>query len=232
MISTASKKAVPGDSSEQPGPADDGGDERLGTSCEKAAADSGDDPGTTPPDSADADAIADTRDSDVAAPNRAARRLAQTLAYVILPAAALLLGSAAGYLKWLDSSARDVEVARAESMYAAVDSTVAMLSYRPDTVTQNLAAARDRMTGAFRDSYTSLTTDVVIPGAKQRQISAVATVPAAASVTATPAHAVVLVFVNQTTTMGNDPPTETASRVKVTLDKVHNRWLISQFDPI
>jgi Mce-associated membrane protein len=233
MISTASKKTALGDSSEQPRPAGDGGDESLGAGCEKPAADPGDDPGTTGPDSADADATADTLDSDdVGAPTRWPTRLAQTLAYVILPAAALLLGGAAGYLKWLDNSAREVEVARVQSVHAAIDSTVAMLSYRPDTVTQNLAAARDRMTGAFRDSYTSLTTDVVIPGAKQRQISAVATVPAAASVTATPAHAVVLVFVNQTTTIGNDPPTETASRVKVTLDRVHNRWLISQFDPI
>ena len=47
-----------------------------------------------------------------------------------------------------------------------------------------LHAARDLLTGDFRDSYTSLTNDVVIPGAKQKQISAVATVPAAASVSA------------------------------------------------
>ena len=106
---------------------------------------------------------------------------------------------------------RDAEVARAQSVQAAVDSTVAMLSYRPDNVTQNLAAALDRMTGGFRDSYASLTHDVVIPGAKQRQISAVATVPAAASVSATQTHAVVLLYVNQTTTIGNDPPTDSAS---------------------
>jgi Mce-associated membrane protein len=128
--------------------------------------------------------------------------------------------------------ARDSEVARVQSVQAAIDSTVAMLSYRPDTVQQNLAAARDRMTGDFRDSYASLTNDVVIPGAKQRQISAVATVPATSSVSATSTHAVVLIFVNQTTIIGNDPPTDTASSVKVTLEKVQDRWLISQFDPI
>jgi Mce-associated membrane protein len=159
-------------------------------------------------------------------------RLACILAYGILPAAALLLVAAAGYVKWVDGTARDAEVASAQSVQAAIDSTVAMLSYRPDTVEQNLSAARDRMTGAFRDSYTSLTHDVVIPGAKQRQISAVATVPAAASVSATSTHAVVLLFVNQTTVVGNDPPTSTASSVKVTLDKERDRWLISQFDPV
>src|SRR6202011_2837803 len=107
-----------------------------------------------------------------------------------------------------DGTARDSEVFRAQSVQAAIDSTVAMLSYRPDTVDQNLDAARDRMTGSFRDSYSSLTHDVVIPGAKQRQISAVATVPAAASVSATQTHAVVLLYVNQTTTMGSDSPTD------------------------
>ena len=83
-------------------------------------------------------------------------------------------------------------------MQAAKDSTIALLSYKPDTVEQQLTAARDLLTGDFRDSYTSLTNDVVIPGAKQKQISAVATVPAMASVSANPRHAVVLVFVNQT----------------------------------
>jgi Mce-associated membrane protein len=186
-----------------------------------------------PPVSADAADIPDTAGTEDTGPARRGRtRLARILAYAVLPAVALLLAAAAGYLKWVDSSARDADAARAQSVQAAVDSTVAMLSYRPDTVEKNLAAARDRMTGAFRDSYTSLTHDVVIPCAKQRQISAVATVPAAASVTATATHAVVLVFVNQSTTIGNDPPTDTASTVKVTLDKVGDRWLISQFDPV
>ena len=45
-------------------------------------------------------------------------------------------------------------------------------------------------------------------------------------------HAVVLLFVNQTVIMGNDIPTNTASSVRVTLDKIHDRWLISAFDPV
>ncbi len=122
--------------------------------------------------------------------------------------------------------------ARIESVQAAKDSTIALLSYKPDTVEQQLGAARDLLTGDFRDSYTSLTNDVVIPGAKQKQISAVATVPAVASVSANPNHAVVLVFVNQTVIVGQDAPTDTASSVRVTLDKVGDRWLISKFDPV
>ena len=89
-----------------------------------------------------------------------------------------------------------------------------------------------RLTGNFRDSYTSLTNDVVIPGAKQQHISAVATLPAAASISADENHSVVMVFVDQTITAANDPPTGTASAVKVTLDKIGGRWLISGFEPV
>jgi Mce-associated membrane protein len=172
--------------------------------------------------------------SESAEPEKPKRRIqwARVFAFGVLPAVALLLALGAGYLKWMDNSVRDSEIARDESIKAAKDSTIALLSYKPETVEQQLGAARDLLTGEFRDSYTSLTNDVVIPGAKQKQISAVATVPAAASVSANPRHAVVLVFVNQTVIVGQTAPTDTASSVRVTLDKVGNRWLISKFDPV
>jgi Mce-associated membrane protein len=154
------------------------------------------------------------------------------LVFAVLPALALSLALGAGYLKWQDSSIRDSDLARIESIQVAKDSTVAMLSYRPDTVGKDLGAARDLLTGDFKNAYTSLTNEVVIPGAKQKQISAVASVPAVASVSASPNHAVALVFVNQTVTVGTDAPTDTASSIKVTLDKVGGHWLISHFDPV
>ena len=174
-----------------------------------------------------------------AEPEKPKRRIqwARVFAFGVLPAVALLLAMGAGYLKWMDNSARVDDITNAESparqaMQAAKDSTIALLSYKPDTVEQQLTAARDLLTGDFRDSYTSLTNDVVIPGAKQKQISAVATVPAMASASANSNHAVVLVFVNQTVVVGQDAPTDTASSVRVTLDKVGGRWLISKFDPV
>jgi Mce-associated membrane protein len=60
----------------------------------------------------------------------------------------------------------------------------------------------------------------------------VATVPAAASISASANHAVVLLFVNQTLIIGQDAPTTTASSVRVVLDKVGDHWLISGFDPV
>lgn len=156
----------------------------------------------------------------------------RVVAFGVLPALAFVLVIGAGVLKFLDSGVRESDIARGESVQAAKDSTVALLSYKPDTVEQQLTAARDRLTGDFRNEYTDLTKNVVIPGAKQKQISAVASVPAAASVSANPSHAVVLLFVNQTVTVGNSAPSDTASSVRVTVDKVDGRWLISKFDPV
>jgi Mce-associated membrane protein len=154
------------------------------------------------------------------------------LLVALLPVLALLLALGVGYLKWLDGTARESQAAAEQSIRAASDSTVAILSYKPETVDRDLKAAADRLTGSFRQQYTQLVSDVVAPGAKQQHISAVATVPAAASVSATGNHAVVLVFVDQTTTIGNDAPTQSTSSVRVTLDNVDGRWLISQFDPV
>ena len=156
----------------------------------------------------------------------------RVLAFGVLPALAFVLVIGAGVLKFMDSGVRESDIARDQSVQAAKDSTVALLSYKPETVEQQLTAARDRLTGEFRDEYTDLTNNVVIPGAKQKQISAVASVPAAASVSANPGHAVVLLFVNQTVTVGNGAPSDTASSVRVTVDKVDGRWLISKFDPV
>lgn len=158
-------------------------------------------------------------------------RWPRLLAFTVLPALALLLTLTAGNLKWQDSSVRDADRARAHSVQAAREDAVALLSYQPDTVATTLHAARDRLTGSFRDAYTSLINDVVIPGAQQKHISATATVAAVAAVSATAERAVVLMFINQTVVVGKDPPTETASCVRVGLDNVDGRWLVSAFDP-
>ena len=154
------------------------------------------------------------------------------LLVVGLPALALIIALGVGYLKWLDGTARESLAAAETSVRAASESTVAILSYKPETVDRDLKAATDRLTAGFRQQYTQLVNDVVAPGAKQQHITAVATVPAAASVSATGKHAVVLVFVDQTTTIGNDAPTQTTSSVRVSLENVDGRWLISQFDPV
>ena len=150
----------------------------------------------------------------------------------VLPAVIVLLGAGAGLLAWQDRSHRAVEAARVDSVQAASDATVAILSYKPDTVEQDLRSASDRLTGTFLESFTDLVNTVVIPGAKEKKISAAAQVSAAASVSATADRAVALVFVNQAVTVEGGAPSGTASSVRVTLEKVGDRWLVSGFDPV
>jgi Mce-associated membrane protein len=165
-------------------------------------------------------------------PERRRFAINRVIAFGILPSIATVLAPFAGYAKWQEATTRDTQLGGIQAVKAAEDGAVALLGYQPDTVERDLTAARNRLTGTFRETYTSLTHDVVIPGAKQKHISAVANVPAAALVSASGRRAVVLVFVDQTTTIGNDAPTSTASSVRVTLDKVDSRWLISGFDPV
>ncbi|WP_326498492.1 hypothetical protein [Mycobacterium sp. Aquia_216] len=221
-------------------PDDESGERDEKSSLDAEAEKLSDDPDVL--DALDSDeaeaAVSDDTDVEEAAeeaePTKAKRHVSwpQVVVYGLLPALALVLAGAAGYLKWQDSSARATQLARIESLAAAKDSTITLLSYKSDTVEKDLEGAKNRMTGAFKDSYSQLINDVVIPGAKREHISATATVPAAASVSATPNHAVTLLFVNQTAVVDKSPPTDSVSSVRVTLDKVDGRWLISGFDPV
>ncbi|KAA0120658.1 hypothetical protein [Mycolicibacterium sp. P9-22] len=161
---------------------------------------------------------------------RVRRRRRRAVVYGVLPGSVLILALGGGYLKWFASErGSDTD---SEALRAATDSTVAILSYEPYTVSASLTAAKDRLTGTFKDSYSSLVDGVVIPGSEQKHISSEATVAAAAEMSSSDRHAEVLVFVNQTVSVGTDPPTNTASTVRVTLDRVDGRWLIAQFDPV
>jgi Mce-associated membrane protein len=178
-------------------------------------------------------AEADTAPDD-ASDKREKRGIAwsRVFAYRVLPALALLFALAAGYLNWSGASAGNSAALRDETVRLGSEDAVALLTYHAASVDKDLGAARERLTGDFKDAYTALTRQVVIPGAKEKHISAVAKVAAAASVSATESHAVVLVFVNQTVTIGEGVPTDTAPVVRVVLDKVNGQWLVSHFDPV
>jgi Mce-associated membrane protein len=160
------------------------------------------------------------------------RNVGRLIAFVVLPVAVLAMACGVGFLKWQANSIGASQATAAQSVSAATEIATAMLSYRADHVEQDLTGASDRMTGDFRNEYTALINDVVIPGAKDKRISAVATVPAAALVSASADRAEVLVYIDQTTTIGEDPPSATMSSARVSLEKVGNRWLLAGFEPI
>lgn len=157
---------------------------------------------------------------------------AKVFAFGVVPVILVLLVAAVAVLGYLNVDNKRLASAQSDAVRAASDSTVTLLSYRPDSVRQQLTDARNLLTGQFKDDYTSLTDSVVIPEAEKQRVSAVATVPRVAPVSTELEHAVVLVFVNQTVVIGENQPSATLSSVRVTLDKVDGRWLISKFDPV
>lgn len=187
-------------------------------------------------EAAEAEEPATATESDEEHPHsgRRLRRLfsTDTVVYVLLPAVVMLLALGVGYLDWRTGTVDSAQRAASESVTAATETTIALLSYQPDAVDTELRAAADRLTGAFRDEYLTLINDVVIPGSKDKHIAASITVPAAASISADDKRAQVLVFVNQSTTFADGAPSDSVSSVKITLEKEDGRWLVSQFEPI
>lgn len=153
---------------------------------------------------------------------------------VVLTVAALaVLLIATGLWLYTDGSARrDAQRAGTDAVAAARASIVAMGTYRPETAETDLPAARERLTGGFLDDYTQLIQTVVIPSAQQKRIASVVTVPAASVVSAEPDRVVVLAFVDQTLTVGTQPPSANPSRYRVTMANVDGRWLIAGFEQI
>lgn len=202
----------------------------------------GEPPGVQPPVRAAADVTDDSDEGADGTPHATAAQTPATkrrghswrgaVAYGLLPALAASLTVTAAYFKWEVMQNQMADRAAAESVAAAESTAIAMLSYRFDSVERDLGAALDRMTEDFRQSYLQLTHDVVVPGAKQRQLSTEAVVKAAAPVEAELDRATVMLFIDQTVVMGQDAPVVSASSVRVTLDKVDDRWLVAAFDPV
>ncbi|WP_156751249.1 hypothetical protein [Mycobacterium sp. 1245111.1] len=157
----------------------------------------------------------------------------------VVPLVLLLsLLAAAGLAGWLyftqyrpDQQTDDAVAQRVVN--AAKEGTVALLSYKPDTLDQDFAAAKSHLSGDFLNYYNDFTKQVVTPAARTKGVTTTAQVMGAAASELHPDSATVLVFVNQVTTSTERPdPSMASSTVKVTLTKVNGQWLITKFDPV
>lgn len=116
---------------------------------------------------------------------------------------------------------------------AASDGTVALLSYSPDSLDKDFAAAKSHLSGDFLSYYNQFTEQIVAPAAKQKSLKTNARVLGAAVQDLHPDSAVVLVLVDQSTTSKDNPdPTMASSSVLVSLSRVNGTWLITKFDPV
>lgn len=154
------------------------------------------------------------------------------LVYGVLPGLMLVLALAAGWLRWYDGSHRADDAARAETITAATEFTITVLSFQYDGIERDLAGAQQLMTHGFRDEFATRARDQIIPDAKARKVGVVAEVPGAGSVQVAGSHAVVLVFADRTVTIGDAEPAEVAASYRVSLDKVDGRWLVADFEPV
>jgi len=171
------------------------------------------------------------------ASSSAARR--RLRAIPLIPAALVLgLLAAGGLAGWLyftqyrPDTQTDNAVAQSV-VNAARDGTVALLSYKPDTLNQDFAAAKSHLTGDFLNYYDQFTKEVVTPAAQTKGVTTTAQVTGAAVSELNPDKAVVLVFIDQATASKERPdPAMASSSAKVSLAKVHGEWLINKFDPL
>ncbi|WP_405181170.1 twin-arginine translocation pathway signal [Nocardia sp. NBC_01377] len=125
------------------------------------------------------------------------------------------------------------EDAARSAVAAASEGTVALLSYGPNTLDRDFASAKGHLTGDFLTYYSQFTQQIVAPAAKQKAVETTAAVVRAAVSDLKPDSAVVLVFINQTTTSADKPdPAMAASSVRVSLTKIDDDWRISSFDPV
>jgi Mce-associated membrane protein len=150
----------------------------------------------------------------------------------------LVLLASAGVATWLyferyqPNRKTDPSVARAV-VSAASEGTVALLSYSPESLDKDVATAKSHLSGDFLSYYNQFTEQVVVPAAKQKSLKTTAQVRGAAVSELHPDSAVVLVYVDQSTTSKDNPdPATAASSVLVSMTRVNGTWLITKFDPV
>ena len=166
---------------------------------------------------------------------RQAPSVRSLLGVVGLVAALLISAGVAGWLyfnQYRPDQQTDTAAAKT-ALDAATNGTVALLSYAPESLDKDFATAKSHLTGDFLSYYTQFTEQIVTPAAQQKSVKTTASVVRAAVSELKPNSAVVLVFVNQSTTSKENPDGAFAvSSVKVSMNKVDGAWLISSFDPV
>jgi len=165
-------------------------------------------------------------------------RLSPRLLKIAAVVLALLLLISGGVATWLyfkqyrPDQQTDAGVARTVGR-AASDGTVALLSYSSDTLDKDFAAAKSHLGGEFLSYYEQFSQATLAPVAKQKSMKTTAHVAGAAVSELHPDWAVVLVFVNQSTSTKDNPePLLASSSVLVHMNRINGTWLITKFTPV
>ncbi|MGO9385616.1 MAG: hypothetical protein ACLP4W_26890 [Mycobacterium sp.] len=174
-------------------------------------------------------------DSPDERPRRGLLRVLRRIVPIVLVPLLLISGGVATWLyfkQYRPDQQTDAGVSRAVAS-AASDGTTALLSYSSDSLDKDFAAARSHLAGDFLSYYDQFTQQSVAPVAKQKSMKTTARVTGAAVSELHPDSAVVLVFVDQTTTSKDSPqPAVAVTSALVHLTRVNGNWLITKFTPV
>lgn len=146
----------------------------------------------------------------------------------------VVLAATAGLLVVRARGEDAAERARAAALAAAEQHAVTVLSYDHRRLDEDFARARSVLTGTFADDYAATTEKVVRPSAEQVKAVVTAEVAASAVVRApSESRVVVLLFVDQTTTSTRlEGPKVDLNRVRMTMTRVGQQWLVSGIDAL
>lgn len=128
---------------------------------------------------------------------------------------------------------RSQEDTRQQALTQAAQLVPDILSYDFNTVDDHFTSSLEHLGGEFRTQFESVSKDVIIPSAKQRQVVTSATVVESSVVSVDADAATVLMFLNQSTTSTDSPaPKLDGSRVQVSLQRDGDSWQITEMTPV
>ncbi|MFD2082296.1 Mce-associated membrane protein [Actinopolymorpha cephalotaxi] len=180
----------------------------------------------SPPEQAGAQPGAEAAGTTAASAKATRRRRTWPVAVLAGTVAVVLAATAA--LGYRAKVAGEVESARTGASGAARTAAQVVLGYDYRHLDADFGRSRALLTGDFRDKYTQTATSLVRPTATQTHAVVVAEVRSVSVVSATPDQVVTLLYVNQTTTSNRaaEPRTD-LNRVRMTMRRVGDRWLVS-----
>lgn len=172
-----------------------------------------------------ADRTATRTDIPPAAPSRWRRWAVPTLIAVIA------IFAAGVWWQVLDSRN---EVSRTlEARVAAESIVVDLLTYRHESVAEEMDEALNNVTGSFADDYRALVTDMIVPVSRERQLSTDAVVVQSGIVDTSSEDVTFLLFVDQASTSADAPGTRRdVSRIEVTVRNIDGQWKITRLDAV
>lgn len=127
---------------------------------------------------------------------------------------------------------KDVEDAGADAVATAADVVPTLLTYDPENLQQDLAAARAELTPRFRPEFERLQKELIGPAIGEGKLATQATVEKVGITEATRSTVDLLVFLEQKTTKAGTESAPINTRAVVRLKRVDGRWLVDMIKPV